>query len=430
MTKIVTQGKAAGFEPLEPALVRTLVGRIQEILPLPGVVNAILKAANDPYANLSLVSDIILKDQGMTAKVLKLINSAYYGLSQRVGTVSQAVSLLGLEKIKNLAMAVSLSQGLFRWSDLPFGRKGLWHHSQACGVATSMLAQAAGHPSPEEALIAGLLHDIAKALWGELFPERFLAALQAVHDCGEEPLTAEKEFLSVPHPEVGAWMLEIWQLPEILQQAVLLHHQTKVGKVDDSVSFLSQALYLGNQMAKLLNLGNGGHYRLSPFPLAMLNSLSLTAEQLVVQIMDLPQAFADFLRELELEHHETTTLNSLTALLRERPVLLLRGDEDPGPVSYFFAAFANRIEALALKDWTGTVKEPGTVVVGEGNDPGEFLARWQQSPPPPRTSLLLFSYRDWGGRGPTPGTVPEVHLLGPEWRLPEVVKALTPGKRS
>lgn len=426
----MTQGKAGGFEPLEPALVRTLVGRIQEILPLPGVVNAILKAANDPYASLSLVSDIILKDQGMTAKVLKLINSAYYGLSQRVGTVSQAVSLLGLEKIKNLAMAVSLSQGLFRWSDLPFGRKGLWHHSQACGVATSLLAQEAGHPSPEEALIAGLLHDIAKALWGELFPERFLAALQAVHEYGEEPLAAEKDFLSVPHPEVGAWMLEIWQLPEVLQKAVLLHHQTDIGKVDHAVRFLSHSLYLGNQMAKLLNLGNGGHYRLSPIPLAMLNSLPLTPERFVVQLMDLPHAYTDFLRELEMESHETTTLNSLAALLRQRPVLLLRTDEDPGPVSYFFAAFAHRIEPLALKDWTGEIKEPGTVVVGEGTDPGAFLAKWQQSPPPPRTCLFLFSYQDWESQRPAPGTGPEVQLLGPEWRLPEVVKALTPGKRS
>jgi hypothetical protein len=145
--------------------------------------------------------------------------------------------------------------------------------------------------------------------------------------------------------------------------------------------------------------------------------------------MDLPQAFADFLRELELESYETATLNSLTALLRERPVLLLRSDEDPGPVSLFFAAFAHSIEALNLEDWTGEIKEPGAVVVGEGTDPGIFLAKWQQSPPPPRTSLLLFNYRDWEGQGPAPGAVPEVHLLGPEWRLPEVIKALTPGKR-
>jgi HD-like signal output (HDOD) protein len=178
----------AGFEPLAAELVRSLVGRIQDLLPLPHTVNAILKAVNDPYSSLSRVSETILKDQALTAKVLKLINSAYYGLQSPVGTVSHAVTLLGLTKIKNLAMAISLADGLYRFSGLPFGRGSLWHHSQACGVATSLVASAAGYPSPEEALIAGLIHDIAKALWTELFPERFLAAIKAVHLEGRDPL--------------------------------------------------------------------------------------------------------------------------------------------------------------------------------------------------------------------------------------------------
>jgi HD-like signal output (HDOD) protein len=75
-----------GFEPLEETLVRSLVGRIQDILPLPNVVNAILKTVNDPYASLGKVSETILRDQALTTKVLTMINSAYYGMNTRVGT--------------------------------------------------------------------------------------------------------------------------------------------------------------------------------------------------------------------------------------------------------------------------------------------------------------------------------------------------------
>ena len=114
-----------GFEPLEAGLVRSLVGGIQDILPLPSVVNAILKMVNDPYASLGRVSETILLDQALTAKVLKLINSAYYGVNTPVASVSQAVSLLGLDKIKNLAMAISLAEGLYHFSGLPFGRGAL-----------------------------------------------------------------------------------------------------------------------------------------------------------------------------------------------------------------------------------------------------------------------------------------------------------------
>src|SRR4030042_1474809 len=224
-----------GFEPLEANLVRSMVGRIQDILPLPNVVNAILKTVNDPYASLGKVSETILRDQALTAKVLKLINSAYYGVNTRVGTVSQAVSLLGLDKIKNLAMAISLAEGLYRWSGLPFGRGALWHHSQACGVATSLVAEAAGYPNPEAALIVGLIHDIAKALWTELFPERFLAALKAVQMEGRDPLEGETGYLTVPHATVGAWMLEKWQLPVIFQKAVALHHEPRAASVETPI---------------------------------------------------------------------------------------------------------------------------------------------------------------------------------------------------
>lgn len=418
--------KKTEFEPLEAGLVRSLVARIQDLLPLPHTVNAILEAVNDPYASLSRVSEAILKDQALTAKVLKLINSAYYGMHTQVTTVSHAVNLLGLTKIKNLAMAVSLAEGLYRFSGLPFGRGALWHHSQACGVATSLLASAAGYANPEEALIVGLIHDIAKALWTELFPERFMAAIKAVHLEGRDPLEMEKIFLTVPHATVGAWMLEKWQLPEIFQKAVALHHEPRVQEVDPPLLLLSRSLYLGNQMAKLLNLGEGGNYRLGPLPGELFRDLRLSREQAAAQLQALPQAFFDFVEELKLEKAQNTRLDTLVDWLESREVVILQTDQNLGPGALFFEAFAPRTRVHSLADWPEASGRDGAIFFWEGDHPGEVLARWQTpASAAPGSTCLLFCQRPLPA-APESNPAPGVHFLGPEWRLEDLNQALLP----
>ncbi len=418
--------KKSEFEPLEAGLVRSLVERIQDLLPLPHTVNAILEAVNDPYASLSRVSEAILRDQALTAKVLKLINSAYYGMHTQVTTVSHAVNLLGLTKIKNLAMAISLAEGLYRFSGLPFGRGALWHHSQACGVATSLLASAAGYANPEEALIVGLIHDIAKALWTELFPERFMAAIKAVHLEGRDPLEMEIKYLAVPHATVGAWMIEKWQLPEIFQKAVALHHQPLVQELDPPLLLLSRALYLGNQMAKLLNLGEGGNYRLGALPGELLQDLRLSREQVAAQLQALPQAFFDFVEELKLEKAQNSRLDTLVEWLRAREVILLEEDQGLGPGALFFEAFAARTRVHSLEDWPEASGSDSVTFFWEGDRPNAVLARWQAAAAAiPGSNCLLFCHQPLPAPPASPPT-PGLHFLGPEWRLEDLGKILLP----
>ncbi len=414
------------FEPLDAALVRAMVGRIEEILPLPSIVNALLKSANDPYVSLGKVADIILKDQALTARILKIINSAYYGLPHQIVTVSQAVSLLGLEKIKNLAMAISLADRLYHYSGLPFGRRGLYQHSQACGVATHLVAQEAGYPLPEEALIAGLLHDIAKALWAEVFPERLLAALRAISENSQEPLTAEKDFLTVDHPTLGAWMLANWQLPEVFQVAVRHHHQPQAHVPVSRARFLSQALFLGNYMSKLLNLGNGGNFRVSPIPAEILKSLRLTRTQLAAQLAELPKAFLDFAKELDLEAEDLRQVNDLIVLLQERQGLICQEGEEPGPASLFFEAFAPQARKLPPQDWPKALTLSGKVLFWEGDDPNVFLTRLRQAQIPSlRSTLLFFCHRPWSPEAVPTSFSDHTIFLGPQWRLVEIIKAIS-----
>jgi pseudouridine synthase len=239
----------------------------------------------------------------------------------------------------------------------------------------------------------------------------------------------EKEYLTVPHATVGSWMLGKWQLPEIFQQAVALHHEPRLERVNSSLLVLSRSLYLGNQMAKLLNLGEGGNYRLGPLSRDLLNDLNLSREEVAAQVRALPQAFFDFVEELKLEGARNSRLDALIERLQDREVVLLTGDHDLGPGALFFQAFAARTRVLALEDWPEAQMENHALLFWEGDDPGEAIARWQQTAflHPPRTLILFCPRTSRQPDKPLPG--PRVYLLGPEWRLEDLIKALPSVKR-
>ncbi|MBM4274649.1 MAG: HDOD domain-containing protein [Deltaproteobacteria bacterium] len=426
-------GASGAFEVLEAALVRAAVRRVQEVLPLPTVVNALLKTAQDPYASLSRLADTVLRDQALTARVLRLVNSPFYGLAQPVGTVSQAVMLLGLDKIKHLALAVSLAEGLFRHSGLSFGRKALWHHSQACGVATSLAAQAAGYPLPEEALVIGLLHDIAKVFWAEVFPERWQAALTAIREEGQEPLAAEKAYLTVPHAQVGAWMLETWGLPPLFVQAVQAHHHPDGPAAEAPAPTLSRALYLGNLMAHLLNLGDGGHSRLPPAPAELLRALCLTPEGVVDLLRKLPGALARFLGEMELDPPDMEGLKNLTGLLQGRPVLWLQDGGDPEPAGWALKALAPHTAAIPWEALPRSQPSPGgpaPLLFWSGADPAGVLKAVQENQAlyPTATLALFITLPGQGVRLPPPPPL-RMQVFGPDWRLEDFARVLFAGKR-
>lgn len=199
--------------------------RIRELPSLPQVLVGISRVASDPNSKAADLADVILMDQAMTMKVLRIANSAQYAIcSIRITTVSRAVILLGFESVRAVALglgAFSLLSALKRGGKI---HEDFWKNSVASAVICQDFAKLLGMPVAEEAFVAGLLHDVGKLVLAESDPEKATAVYEAGRE-GPSLLAAEADAFGVHHAEVAEELARRWELPEVLQTALGSHHR-------------------------------------------------------------------------------------------------------------------------------------------------------------------------------------------------------------
>ncbi|HUU43872.1 MAG TPA: HDOD domain-containing protein [Planctomycetota bacterium] len=200
-----------------------LVDEARGLPALASVVTNVMSAVIDE-TSASDIATIIQKDSSITARILKVINSAYYGLSGHVSTVSQAVPLLGVQVVKNIVLTFSVLDIFTDSRKGGFDFQKLWEHCFATGVAAQILAREADYEDPEEALVAGLLHDIGVLIFTKHELKDYCDALREAEDSGEPLVDVEQRRLGITHAEVGALLAEKWKLPDILVVPVRYHH--------------------------------------------------------------------------------------------------------------------------------------------------------------------------------------------------------------
>lgn len=193
---------------------------------MPQVLVQLIDACHASEVDLNAVSLIVGKDAPLSAKILQLVNSAFIGSRKQFTDVGQAVIFLGADAIKNLAISVSVQQ-VFRRVEtnglLSLDR--FWYHSFQNALIAQTIAESISFPSPAEAYLAGLLHDIGKLILWMAFPGQYAPLLLKGIRCHEARLAfLEKEKLDIDHCEAGAWLCEQWHLPTILTDAIRYHH--------------------------------------------------------------------------------------------------------------------------------------------------------------------------------------------------------------
>lgn len=213
-------------ESLRDQNLRHLMARMERVPSIPGLYIKIVEKLEDPEIPLQEIGDIVAKDIGMTAKILKLVNSSFFGLGREISNPGEAVAYLGVETIKSLVLSVhAFSQ--FETAPLGvFSIEALWQHSQStAGLAKAIACMEVAEPKIiEEAFVAGLLHDIGKLILAANFPSQYDQALEMRRAGTLALVTAEENTFGANHAEVGGYLLGLWGLPVPVVEAIALHH--------------------------------------------------------------------------------------------------------------------------------------------------------------------------------------------------------------
>ena len=239
--------------------IRKTVGTLGELPSLSGTFTRLTNAVNDPNTLINQVAEIIEQDIAMSAKVLQLTNSAFFGLSQQVTSLSRAVFYLGMETIKNLALASEAFRVFVPDSRVPqHVCESIQRHALKAAAIASMLPVEA--KLRDTATVAALLHDIGSLFLASSMPDTFCSILSRANERGCKQFEAEKELLGTSHAEIGAYLLGLWGIPNLAVEAVAHHHHPT--RIPHSAFDCTVAVYVADLLAGELDdrpQGSKGH---------------------------------------------------------------------------------------------------------------------------------------------------------------------------
>lgn len=290
---------AEDSEPDAEEQLKGLVQQIKDLPTLPSVVTQIIKMVEDPETSAADMNEVISQDPSLTAKVLKLVNSAFYGFSRQISTVREAVVILGFNRVKSLALSASVFEVFQGDGSDKFDRVGLWEHSIGTGVAAEILGKRIRYPNPEEILVVGILHNIGKIVIDLYFHDELREIFEVIRDRNCSMLEAEREVLGVGHPRIGSWLAEQWNLPEQITQSI--KHYPNPLKAPSDYKTLPMLIHVGDIFARTKNIGWTGDEQIPAFQEDVMDELDIEKD-------DIPE----LLEELETEMQDADVFLELS----------------------------------------------------------------------------------------------------------------------
>ncbi|RNE94237.1 HDOD domain-containing protein [Marichromatium sp. AB32] len=206
--------------------VRTaLRGDVGELPPAPAAAVKLLRLTNDESSDIAAISRVIETEPALTAKVLQVVNSAFYGFPRRIRSISRAVTLLGFSAVRQAALHALFFEGMVgRGGQGGFDRIYFWQHCLLVAILSRSIGERVGHPDPDALYAAGLLHDLGKVILESHGRVRYSDFLAAATNSGNPIRDDEQTFFGVSHDQVGAVVCGDWDLPELICRVQSLHH--------------------------------------------------------------------------------------------------------------------------------------------------------------------------------------------------------------
>ncbi len=274
------------------ATVQAAIREISHIATLPEVTLKIIKLVEDPNSTAQDLNKVITNDPALGARILKVVNSAFYGLPGQIGSINRAIVLLGLNAVKNIAIAASLAK-LFRGGKVcsVFDAKDLWTHSIATATATKLLAQKSGLGLPDEAFLAGLIHDIGLMVEMQACRAIFVEAVETAHARGRPLREVERELIGATHEDFGMALCKLWKFPASFQNVAGYHHRPLDLPAD--CRGLPSLVHLADVLTKQLELGYTGDVETDQINAQIKKELKLTDQDFQEVKAKLPQAIEE-----------------------------------------------------------------------------------------------------------------------------------------
>jgi putative nucleotidyltransferase with HDIG domain len=234
---------------------RRFIEQIDNLPSLPSIVTKLIQVVNSPDTSAEDAAKLIQKDPALTTKMLRLANSAFYGIPRSISSVSSAVVILGFNTIRSLVLSASVMK-MFTLTKKPaIDKDKFWKHSIVCAMTAKTIVRKYINirmMDPESAFCAGILHDIGKLIFSEFAQEDYLEVCDFARKNGIPLLVAEKKILGISHADIGRVLADKWALPLDLEYALVYHHSPAEA---DSLIDLVTTVHVANAITHSLGLG-------------------------------------------------------------------------------------------------------------------------------------------------------------------------------
>ena len=208
-----------------------LVGAVDDLPTIPLVATKVLQLLDDPDVSVEEIADLMLTDQVMTARVMKLLNSPVYKPAQEITSLKRALVYLGLRHVRELALTTSVINA-FDGTSGALELNSFWEHSFGVGMVSKIIAQKIGYQDLEKAYISGIIHDLGEVFLSNFLHDPFLEVLEHVKAHPVKLVDAEAELLGTTHCEIGLSMAHKWNFPDAYCDVIAYHHSPGESTVD------------------------------------------------------------------------------------------------------------------------------------------------------------------------------------------------------
>ncbi len=256
--------------PLSAERLQREIADLANLPTLPGVVKLVGSMVEDDSTTAQDIGKLISRDQVLSAKILRMVNSPFYGFPGRISSVSHAVVLLGFNVVKGLLLSTAVFDSLAKEA------QSLWEHSLGVAVMSRRLAKDLSLGEPEEVMVAGLLHDLGKVIVSFLAPEDYDTAIIKAREEHCHISVAERAIFGYDHANAAEWVAQAWSLPDRLRETMAHHHHPGKARSHHATAAVVQ---LADVLARGMEYGDGGDPTIPPIDHDAFRELDFSFDQ-------------------------------------------------------------------------------------------------------------------------------------------------------